>query len=117
MGLFSKKSKKSAGSSNAASSEATNGERECGILQGADRSHLVEPKYAVEMSDRRLELMLNKCSKEYGEAVRDNFEKLGEAADRPAAMAYFDRMLGLDSPRPEELQKLKLQGKKIIGYY
>jgi benzoyl-CoA reductase/2-hydroxyglutaryl-CoA dehydratase subunit BcrC/BadD/HgdB len=116
MGLFSKKSKKAVASSTAAA-ETGGEDHACGILQGEDRSHLVEPKYAVEMSDRRLELMLNKCSKEYAESVRDNFDKLGEATDRPAAMAYFDRMLGLDSPRPEELQKLKLQGKKVIGYY
>lgn len=117
MGLFSKKPKKSNSSSADVTVNSPSDEHSCGILRGADRSHLVEPKYAPDMSDRRLELILNKCSKEYAESVRSNFDKLNEARDRPAAMAYFDRMLGLDSPRPEELQKLKLQGKKVIGYY
>lgn len=88
-----------------------------GVLKGPDRSHLIEPKYAVEMSDRRLELILNKCSKEYAEAVTDNFNKLNESGGRPKAIAYFDELMGLSSPRPEELQKLKHQGSSVIGFY
>ena len=60
MGLFSKKSKKAGSSSAAAAEETASDEHACGILRGEDRSHLVEPKYAVEMSDRRLELMLRR---------------------------------------------------------
>ncbi|UCH89191.1 MAG: 2-hydroxyacyl-CoA dehydratase [Thermoplasmata archaeon] len=88
-----------------------------GVLKGADRTHLLEPKYAVEMSDRRLELILAKCSREYGEAVRDNFDKLAEAPNRPEGMKYFDELLGLNSSRPEEIQKLKLSGQKVIGFF
>jgi benzoyl-CoA reductase/2-hydroxyglutaryl-CoA dehydratase subunit BcrC/BadD/HgdB len=69
------------------------------------------------MSDRRQELILAKCSREYEQSVKENFDKLAELSNRPKNMEYFDQLIGLNSPRPEELQKMKLQGKKIIGYF
>jgi benzoyl-CoA reductase/2-hydroxyglutaryl-CoA dehydratase subunit BcrC/BadD/HgdB len=122
MGLFSSKkragtAKSGSGSDTGTQTSETGEQHPEGILRGRDRTHLLESKYAVEMSDRRLELILNKCSKEYAEAVNDNFDKLNEAQNRPESMKYFDELLGLNSPRPEELQKLKLSGKKVIGSF
>jgi benzoyl-CoA reductase/2-hydroxyglutaryl-CoA dehydratase subunit BcrC/BadD/HgdB len=127
MGLFSRKKRTQTSGSSSSETEAVDnpesgiGEGALkhteGILRGTDRTHLLEPKYAVEMSDRRLELILAKCSREYSEAVNDNFNKLAEAANRPEGMKYFDELLGLNTSRPEELQKGKMEGKSVIGFF